>query len=65
MSLDLSRLTPVDIGRGVVYQSHATSPREDGVITSYNDRFVFVRYRGSETSKATSACDLTWLREKA
>lgn len=48
------------IGDGVVYsptQGHA----EDGVITSVNQRFVFVRYGGDQHSKATAAEQLTLL----
>lgn len=35
------------IGAGVVYGS------EDGVITSVNDTYAFVRYSGDQHSKAT------------
>jgi len=44
----------------VVYLS-GTDRAEDGVITSVNDRYVFVRYRGWGGSKATSPEDLTLL----
>ena len=33
---------------------------EDGVIISVTDRYVFVRYSGSETPKATRPSDLGW-----
>jgi len=60
--LILSELMPSDVGRGVVYApSHG--PREDGAITSWNDTYIFVLYRGSTTSKATRPEDLEWLRE--
>lgn len=35
--------------------------REDGVITSANDAYVFVRYAGDRGSKATRPEDLEWL----
>jgi hypothetical protein len=49
------------IGRGVVYQACSHCPREDGVITSVNDAYVFVRYAGDQQSKATNPADLTLL----
>jgi hypothetical protein len=53
-----------DIGRLVIY--HGRSPRhrdhgERGVITSFNDRFVFVRYGTDAHSKATERRDLEWI----
>lgn len=33
---------------------------EEGVITSFNDAVIFVRYRGDNHSKATSREDLEW-----
>jgi hypothetical protein len=47
------------VGHGVVYLPQ----HEDGVITSVNDRWVFVRYSGDSHSKATNAHDLTLLAE--
>jgi len=49
-----------NIGAGVVY-TPTHGDREDGVITSVGDRYVFVRYRGDQHSKATSPDDLTRL----
>ena len=65
---ELARLTrflptEADIGRGVVY-TPAHGPAEDGVITSINDSFVFVRYKKQHPSapgQATSREDLRWL----
>lgn len=45
-------------GQGVVYRHHPDAPPEDGVVTSVNERYVFVRYRGDNGSKATSPADL-------
>ena len=53
--------TSNDIGRAVVYTGNYNGPLEDGVITSFNDHAVFVRYKDSQTSKATSRNDLIWL----
>lgn len=55
-----------DVGRGVVYHpSHwAAAPREDGVITSFNDRYVFVRFGKELNGKATLREDLTWLNKR-
>lgn len=65
--------TQDDIGKKVVYtvpQYHRHNlggfksadefVEEVGVITSYNDSFVFVQYIGDQTSKATRRCDLRW-----
>lgn len=57
MTLDQARQ---HIGCGVVY-SPGWGPREDGVIVRVNERYVFVRYSGSETPKATSPSDLILL----
>lgn len=43
------------VGDGVVYDPGNGQPREDGVITSVNSRYVFVRYHGDTGSKATPA----------
>ena len=60
--INIRLLQPLDVGRGVVYRpQHDHGNAEDGVITSWSDRFIFVRYRGSETCRATHPLDLTWL----
>lgn len=51
-----------DIGRGVVYTPRF-GPKEDGVITSFNDAYVFVRYKDQHPTahgKATKREDLEW-----
>lgn len=56
--------TPRDIGRKVIYRERGDFPGrkiEEGVITSYNDSVVFVRYGTSATSAATDRADLDWL----
>jgi|GEM_PF-1317531 len=52
-----------DIGRAVVYLAHHPGAKpEDGVITSFNEYCVFVRYRGDAHSKGTRREDLEWQR---
>lgn len=56
--------TQKDIGRGVVYTGNFGGPREDGVITSFNDHCVFVRYEKQHPSahgQSTRREDLEWL----
>jgi len=55
--------TADDIGRKVVYTSnrYPGGELEEGVITSFNRRFVFVRYGSQVGSKATDRHDLEWL----
>ena len=49
---NIDDLTDADIGRKVVYRRNHCPP-EVGVITSWNHRYVFVRFRGP----AGEACD--------
>lgn len=50
-------LTTADKGRAVIY-TPKHGEQESGVITSWNDRFVFVRYGDELQSKATDPGDL-------
>ena len=56
--------TPSDIGRACYYNPPVvfadTFPGEWGVITSYNDSYVFVQYGADKTSKSTDRRNLTW-----
>jgi hypothetical protein len=54
--------TSADIGRLVIYtgNTYPGGKPEEGVITSFNERVVFVLYRGDLHSKATSPADLEW-----
>jgi hypothetical protein len=56
--------TEQDIGRAVVYTGnrYPGGKLEEGVITSFNDYRVFVRYGADLHSKATSRADLDWMR---
>lgn len=56
--------TEADIGRKVVYRERGDFPGrkiEEGVITSINDHYVFVRYGSGTTSAATQRADLEWI----
>jgi hypothetical protein len=57
--MELSQLTPTDIGRTVVYKKN-TSCRQEGVITSWKNKMIFVRYGSDKHSKATYSQDLSW-----
>jgi hypothetical protein len=52
-----------DIGRAVVYNGnrYPGGKLEEGVITSFNDYCVFVRYGADKGSKATSREDLEFV----
>jgi len=54
----MSKTSDFHVGQGVVYRPHASSPPEDGVVTSTNENYVFVQYRGDFHSKATHPDDL-------
>ena len=53
--------TDDDIGREVIYTAkhHGAKP-ESGVITSFNEHIVFVRYGRDTLSKGTAREDLNW-----
>jgi hypothetical protein len=56
--LDIKEITNKDIGRRVIYYSF--NNKEIGVITSFNDCYIFVRYGGDVHSKATYPEDLVF-----
>jgi hypothetical protein len=51
--------TEKDIGRRVTYH-RVERFQERGVITSFNDQYVFIRYSLDQNSKATKREDLEW-----
>lgn len=53
-----------DVGRAVIYTGnrYPDGKTEEGVITSFNDYAVFVRYGADKHSKGTSRTDLEWSR---
>ncbi len=63
--ISLASLTPKDIGRAVVYRGNRFREREEGTISAWNDRFIFVRYGNDPTSQATDPRDLEWLNTSA
>lgn len=50
--MKISDLKPDDVGRNVTYTAHH-GEREHGVISSWNDTYVFVRYGMGSTAAAT------------
>lgn len=54
--IEIKTLTQEDIGRKVVYKTRNVF--EEGVISSYNDKSVFVKYGTCATAQATSPTDL-------
>jgi hypothetical protein len=50
---------PEDVGRFVIY-TFSGGTAEQGVITSFSEHYVFVRYGADIHSKATRREDLEW-----
>jgi hypothetical protein len=63
--INIKQLTQEDIGRNVVFKSFEDADPEQGVITSFNDVyvFVFVRYGVCGCGQATNPNDLTFEQE--
>lgn len=62
--MKIDDLTEQDVGRKVVYVPFKDCDfdlYEEGVITSWNDVNVFVRYGSDCHSKATSPCDINFI----
>lgn len=57
-------VTKDDIGRAVEYtdpyRDKAHERKQQGIITSFNESYVFVRYGSGDTSQATKRKDLNW-----
>lgn len=53
--------TDSDIGRKVVYRAAPNFDPEEGVISSFNDTGVFVRYGASVQPQMTRREDLEWM----
>jgi len=49
--IDPNQLTKDDIGRGVIFND-GNRPVEDGTITSFNDRYIFVCFDHTGRGKA-------------
>jgi len=57
--------TETDIGRKVIYTPSGDYPDkviEEGVLSSFNDSYVFVRFGGNVTAAACLRANLDWLR---
>lgn len=52
--------TDADIGRFVTYRDRSGSRVEEGPITSFTDKFVFVRFGHGSTSAGVLRKDLEW-----
>jgi hypothetical protein len=52
--------TERDIGRKVTYRDRGGYKVEEGIITSMNDQYIFVRYGAETISKATRPQDLEY-----
>jgi len=59
MAIEIKELVESDVGRAVVYRGRGGEV-EDGVITSWNEASVFVRY-GTTGSAATDPKDLEFV----
>lgn len=53
-------VTDADIGRKIIYHSRHNDVKEEGVITSFNDNYVFVRFGSDLNSKACHRLDLEY-----
>ena len=56
-------LTPEDIGRRVIYVPTGDihgKRAEEGIVTSFNHRYVFVRFGGSSNGVAVHRMNLRW-----
>lgn len=59
--IDISKLTPKDVNRLVVYTPFSGAKVEQGRITSWNDKFVFVDYTNVGRGNATRPEDLHFI----
>lgn len=64
--IDPKTLKLDDIGRGVIYKSEYSrddpSRWEYGVLSSFRDRFIFVRFKGPSGERCNPE-DLDWEKE--
>ena len=56
--LDITKLTPADIGRTVIYRDHGRA--EAGTLTSWRDGVVFARYSRGDTAAGADASNLVF-----
>ncbi len=53
--------SPADIGRAVAYRDRLEMMPQLGIITSFDQFFVYVRYSAEPYSRATKASHLNWV----
>jgi len=61
--IDIGNLKQKHVGRGVVYRDRPGGKPQQGIITSFNDKFIFVGF-GTRTMGRGEACrpmSLKWL----
>jgi len=56
--IEIEKLTDNDKGRMVIYKKGLPHGNEEGVITSWNNTYIFVCYGNDKGSKATRPEDL-------
>ncbi len=49
-----------DIERKVIYRVHPDAKAEEGIITRFNEKYVFVRFGKEEQSAVTTRDQLEW-----
>jgi hypothetical protein len=49
-----------DIGRKVIYRVHGRAKVKEGVITRFNEKYVFVRFGKEEKSTVATRDELEW-----
>ena len=55
LGINIKELRLTDIGRGVVYRTAPNFEPQQGTITSFNDKFIFVSF-GTRTMRRGEAC---------
>lgn len=55
MVIDVSKLTESDVGRAMIYRPHHGGI-EHGILSSFNDNAVFVRFLGPNGERCDPRC---------
>lgn len=61
--IDIKALTEADLGRKVIFEREPCRPVE-GELSSWNDRYVFVRFKGP-TGEACEPADIRFALDRA
>lgn len=59
--IDITNLTQKDLNRKVIYTPYEGAAPEEGRITSFNERYIFVDYQNVGRGQATSPSKLKFL----